>query len=289
MPRKNDPAKKQRYHGNNVRDAQRGLRIFKDEKGNHDREGGQMAVTGPRPKVRPDRPANQFGFDARAGFASDYMYRGVTLSDHKPAVGAAVEATFAQLYAGVSVASVKLPTQPAAEIAVSGGVRPKIADIDFDLRMTYYLYPGETTGGTTNGIDYWEVGIRADRRIAESIRVAGAFAYSPNVSNTGAWSWYAAAALGYDVPSGLLPQGIGVSFTGGAGYSWFGNQSQELGAFRCPPISIGKPASRSRARFSASTCVTTTPISRRKTASSSLETPTQGRAAASIPSRTRKA
>src|ERR1700743_2751999 len=27
---------------------------------------------------------------ARAGFASDYIYRGVTLSDHKPAVGAGV-------------------------------------------------------------------------------------------------------------------------------------------------------------------------------------------------------
>jgi hypothetical protein len=33
------------------------------------------------------------------------------------------------------------------------------------------------------------------------------------------------------------------SITGGAGYSWFGNQAAALGGFRCPPISIGKPAS----------------------------------------------
>lgn len=184
--------------------------------------------------VSSDRTANQFEFDVRAGFASDYIYRGTTLSDHKPAVGAAIEAAFAQFYAGVSVASVKLPTQPTAEIAVSGGVRPKIGDIDVDLRVTYFLYPGEILGGPTNGIDYWETAIRADKRIAESIRVAGGFAYSPNVSNTGAWSWYAAAGLGYDVPSGLLPPDIGVSFTGGAGYSWFGNQSQELGGFALP-------------------------------------------------------
>ena len=115
----------------------------------------------------PDHPANQFGFDARAGFASDYMYRGTTLSDHKPAVGAAMEATFAQLYAGVSVASVKLPTQPAAEITISGGMRPKIGDVDFDLRATYFLYPGETLAGATNGINYWEAAIRADKRITE--------------------------------------------------------------------------------------------------------------------------
>ena len=81
------------------------------------------------------------------------------------------------------------------------------------------------------------IGRRPFARISgspNSVRVAGGFAYSPNVSNTGAWSWYAAAGLGYDVPSNLLPQDVGVSFTGGAGYSWFGNQSQELGGFPLP-------------------------------------------------------
>src|SRR5712672_4811665 len=59
--------------------------------------------------------ANELEFSARAGFASDYIYRGTTLSDHGPAAGAAIEAKFGQLYAGATMASVKLPTQPAAE------------------------------------------------------------------------------------------------------------------------------------------------------------------------------
>ena len=132
------------------------------------------------------------------------------------------------------MASVKLPTQPSAEITTSGGVRQKIGDINFDLGVSYFLYPGETSADTTGGINYWEAAIRADTRIAESVRIAGGFAYSPNVSNTGAWSWYAAGGVGIDVPSRLLPAGISVSFTGGAGYSWFGNQSQELGGFALP-------------------------------------------------------
>lgn len=184
--------------------------------------------------VSTDRTASRFEFGSRAGFASDYIYRGTTQSDHKPAVGAAFEVTYAQFYAGVSVASVKLPTQPAAEITASGGVRPKVGNVDVDLGVTSFLYPGQILSGTTNGIDYWEAAIRTEKRIVESIRVAGGFAYSPNVSNTGAWGWYAAVGLGYDVPSGLLPPGIDVSFTGGAGYSWFGNQSQELGGFALP-------------------------------------------------------
>lgn len=182
--------------------------------------------------VTSDRAANELEFSFRGGFATDYIYRGTTLSDHKPAVGAAVEATFAQLYAGVAVASVKLPTQPAAEISMSGGVRQKIGDIDFDLGVTYFHYPGEIS--TSPSTDYWQAAIRADKRIAESLRVAGGFAYSPNVSNTGAWSWYAAGGVGIDVPSRLLPADIGVSFTGGAGYSWFGNQSPEFGGFPLP-------------------------------------------------------
>ena len=184
--------------------------------------------------VSADRTTNQFEYEVRAGFASDYIYRGTTLSDHKPAVGAAIEVAFAQFYTGVSVASVKLPTQPAAEIAVSGGVRRKIGDIDFDLGATYYFYPGETLVDMAKGIEYWEATIRATKRIAEAFRVAGGIAYSPDVSNTGAWSWYAAAGLGYDVPSSVLPANLGVSFTGGAGYSWFGNQSQDLGGFPLP-------------------------------------------------------
>lgn len=181
-----------------------------------------------------ERSTNQLEYAFRGGFATDYMYRGTTLSDHKPAIGAAAEVSFAQFYAGVAVASVKLPTQPAAEISMSAGARKTIADINFDLGAIYFLYPGETSVGGTEGVDYWEAALRMDKRITESVRIAGGFAYSPNVSNTGAWSWYAAGGVGVEVPSRLLPPGLGVSFTGGAGYSWFGNQSQEFGGFALP-------------------------------------------------------
>ncbi|WP_161491207.1 TorF family putative porin [Bradyrhizobium neotropicale] len=178
--------------------------------------------------------ANGLEFSARAGVASDYIYRGITLSDHGPAAGAAFETRFGPLYAGTTVATVKLPTEPAAEFTFAGGIRPKIANIDFDLGVTYFAYPGERLPGETNGINYWEAVVRGDRRIGEHIRVAAGFAYSPNVSNTGAWSQYAAAGVGYDVPGHLLPQNLAVSFTAAAGYSWFGNQAAQLGGFPLP-------------------------------------------------------
>ena len=178
--------------------------------------------------------ANELEFSARAGVASDYIYRGTTLSDHGPAAGAAFEARLASLYAGTTVATVKLPTQPAAELTFAAGIRPNIATIDFDLGVTYFAYPGERLPGETNGINYWETAIRGDRKIGEQVRVAAGYAYSPNVSNTGAWSQYVAAGIGFDVPGPLLPQKLAISFTTAAGYSWFGNQSSQLGGFPLP-------------------------------------------------------
>ena len=107
-----------------------------------------------------DGGKNQLEFEFRGGLASDYIYRGVTLSDRKPAVGAAIEATYALLYGGVTVASVKLPTQPAAEISMSGGIRPTLGKIDLDLGVTYFRYPGEDPATLSKGIDYWEAAIR---------------------------------------------------------------------------------------------------------------------------------
>src|SRR5262245_35055524 len=131
-----------------------------------------------------DREPETIQFSVKGGIASDYIYRGTTLSDRKPAVGAGIEATYRWLYAGATVASVKLPTEPSAEITVSGGVRPTWGPVEFDLGITYFAYPGEMPGGPTNGIEYWEAGLRAVAPIGEVIKVAAGYAYSPDVSNT---------------------------------------------------------------------------------------------------------
>jgi hypothetical protein len=93
--------------------------------------------------TQKDSPFGPIDFSARAGLASDYIYRGTTLSDHKPAVGSAIEAASNLFYVGTAVTSVKLPTSPSAEVTLNGGVRPKVGNIEFDFGWTYLLYPGE--------------------------------------------------------------------------------------------------------------------------------------------------
>jgi uncharacterized protein (TIGR02001 family) len=200
--------------------------------------GARGGIAAEPPHASPqDGAASPFEFGARVGFATDYIYRGTTLSDHKPAPGASFEATaFGFFYAAGSIAGVDLPSQPAAEITMGGGMRPKLGNVTFDFGWTYFMYPAESPpAGTFAGIDYWEAAARADTKLGELLRVAGGFAYSPNVSNTGAWSKYAALGLGIDLPDRLLPPDVSASMTGVVGYSWFGNQSVELGGFPLPP------------------------------------------------------
>lgn len=190
-----------------------------------------LTPTTPVPVVAPEGAAESLEVSARAGFASDYIYRGVTLSDHKPAVGAGIEAALGALYAGTTFTSVKLPNQPAVELTTTTGVRPNLWNINWDFAWTYFAYPGMPSSPS---IDYWEVGGRADTKLTRSLSVAAGFAYSPNFSNTGAWSKYAALGVGIDLPRTGLLQDISASVTAGVGYYWFGNQSAALGGFPLP-------------------------------------------------------
>src|ERR1041385_9055649 len=204
------------------------------EPGRHGAVFAQATAESP-PASTQDTQKSPVEFSFRAGFASDYIYRGVTLSAHQPAAGAAAEIAVGMFYGGGSVATVKLPSQPAAEMSFSGGVRPKLGNVQFDLGATYYAYPNETPPvGVTKGIDYWEAVGRASTTLGDLLRVEGGFGYSPSVSNPGAWGKYAAAGVGFDLPGKLLPAEVSASVTSAAGYSWFGNQSAALGGFPLP-------------------------------------------------------
>lgn len=198
---------------------------------------GGLAKQTPAATTAPsDGQESPVELGARAGFATEYSYRGTTLSAHQPAVGAVFEAAFNHFYAGAGVTSVRLPSEPAAEIAMSTGVRPKIGNIDLDLGWTYYLYPsgGTPPVGTMADINYWEFVARADTSFGESLHLAAGSGVSPNYSNTGAWSDYTAFGVGIDLPRKLLVRDFTVAVTGGAGYFWFGNQSAALGGFPLP-------------------------------------------------------
>jgi hypothetical protein len=78
---------------------------------------------------------------------NDYIFRGVTQSNHKPSVAAYFEPRYninkdVQLYVGVAGESISFPNRAAAEIDIYGGIRPTFGMFAFDFGLWGYLYPG---------------------------------------------------------------------------------------------------------------------------------------------------
>src|SRR5260221_14013882 len=80
---------------------------------------------------------------------SDYNFRGITQSNHKPSVAAYFEPRYnftdsLEGYVGVSGESISFPNRAAAEIDFYGGVRPTFGKLALDAGFWYYWYPGGT-------------------------------------------------------------------------------------------------------------------------------------------------
>ena len=78
---------------------------------------------------------------------SDYIFRGITQSNHKPSVTAYFEPRYnfnkdLQGYVGISGESIDFPNHAASEIDFFGGIRPTFGKLALDFGGQYYWYPG---------------------------------------------------------------------------------------------------------------------------------------------------
>ena len=186
------------------------------------------AVRAPGENSQSKAASDAFETTVSASLMSDYLYRGISLSDRGPSVSSSVEVRRGWFYVSGQFYTVRLPTDPAAELTLTGGIRREVAGIEFDLSAEYYYYPGETPvpgSGTTN---YWQSGISATRRIFDAFEIVGRATYAPNSWNSGAWGAYGSGEIKVDLPKFKLGNHNEVTWTLGAelGHQSFGTTSQ---------------------------------------------------------------
>ena len=165
--------------------------------------------------VAPEPPAWDLAFGS--AIASDYIFRGVTQSNHQPSVAAYFEPRYSinkdnQLYLGIGGASISFPNRAAGEVDFYGGWRPTIGPVAFDFGAWYYWYPeGQCYSAVANGnnfdcfqpgsaiavplpngnaiksnLSFYELYAKVNYTVNDNI-VLGAYAYySPSVLNSGA-------------------------------------------------------------------------------------------------------
>jgi hypothetical protein len=178
-----------------------------------------------KPVAAPPPPAWDIAFGG--ALASDYVWRGITQSNHQPAYAAYIEPRYnvtkdLQLYLGAGGASISFPNRAAAEVDFYGGVRANFDKVAFDFGVWYYYYPGgqcfnaaagcpfsdPVTGGLPiNGNfakadwSFVEFYAKVMWSVTDAFSVGAFVYYSPNVLNTGADGLYYGANARYAFPA----------------------------------------------------------------------------------------
>jgi len=221
------------------------------------------------PKVAPAPPPSPWDIAFGGGIMNDYIFRGVTQSNHMPSVTAYFEPRYNinanwQLYAGISGESISFPTQAAAEIDFYGGVRPTFGPLALDFGFWYYYYPGgrcfngaafgsdcvTNSGGlgaipsTLNGIggnvvkkdlSFWEVyakGVYTWTDWAFGIN----FYYTPSFLNSGADGEYLSGTIKFTAPEKMALGPLGWYVSGEFGRQWLGTSDNFYGIPAGTPI-----------------------------------------------------
>ena len=209
----------------------------------------KMITKAPPPPPPPPPWDIAFG----ASLASDYIFRGITQSNHEASVSAYFEPRFNihpnwQLYAGIAGSSISFPNCAAAEIDFYGGVRPTFGPLALDLGLIYYYYPGGVcyNGNAGNSLDCIANGFlpingnvaKADASFVEwyakgvytfndYFNVGANFYYTTDFLNTSASGTYFSGTAKYIFPTHA--NGIGGYVSGELGRQWLGTSDTFYG------------------------------------------------------------
>ena len=180
-------------------------------------------------------PFNPFSVRVVSLLGSDYIDRGQTVSAHRPSAGNTLEVQHASgVYVRGEVNTVKLPSNPIAEINMGGGYRRSFGSFRIDINSEYSHYPRETLNGKPTDTDYWEHTFNAYYNITPEIELAGQFSWAPDMAKTGAWSKYTEFVAKVELPKKFTPAGVIAEFSAGVGYYWFGRVLPATGNYRLP-------------------------------------------------------
>src|ERR1700729_3848641 len=216
-----------------------------------------MALKAPKAPAPFDPWDIAFG----AGVMNDYIFRGVTQSNHQASVTGYFEPRYnvnkdLQLYIGTSVESISFANRAAAEVDVYGGIRPTFGAFALDFGVWGYLYPGGQCIGPVgncapgseilpNGnvmkkdVSFFEGYAKLNYTINDSWQVGFNEYYSPNFLNSGAWGDYASVTAKYTAPSSAFgTSGVGMYVSGEFGRQWLGTSSAFYGV---PAFPAGIP------------------------------------------------
>jgi uncharacterized protein (TIGR02001 family) len=186
---------------------------------------------------------------------SDYVFRGITQSNHKPSVAAYFEPRYnvtkdLQLYVGVSGESVSFLNRAAAEIDLYGGARWTIGPVVLDGGFWYYYYPGGECFNTAvfcgvmnlplNGntmvadMSFWEVYFKPTWNVNDQLAIGGNLFYTNSYLHSGAPGTYVSATAKFTASDKMAIGPFGWYVSGEFGRQYLGTTDSFYGTTAFP-------------------------------------------------------
>src|SRR5512141_1314423 len=112
-----------------------------------------LAQTAPAPAAEPAKPEPDFTFTGNVGLYSQYVFRGISQTNEKPAVQGGFDLGHKSgFYVGTWASNISWLSDAVPSVSASmewdmyGGYKGSLpADFGYDLGALYYYYPGNYT------------------------------------------------------------------------------------------------------------------------------------------------
>jgi uncharacterized protein (TIGR02001 family) len=116
-------------------------------------------------------------FDVAFGVAvtSDYISRGITQTDHKPAIQGYVEPSYGIVYGGLWASNVSFGGDKDTEVDAYAGIRPEFGKLSLDFGYVRYLYSDSSSG---------EAYAKGTFSLTDNVTLGGQFFIDPDSSAT---------------------------------------------------------------------------------------------------------
>lgn len=152
----------------------------------------------------------EFAWSITVGGTSDYVFRGISLTEENPAFQASVDFSYGIAYLGFWGSNIDGDGFEPWELDIYGGIKPVWGDTTFDFGVIGYLYPDADPG-----LHYYEFKAGASRELVKNLTAGVILYYTPDQDNYNE-TWTVEGSLAYTLPQMHI---FTPTVSGGVGYS----------------------------------------------------------------------
>lgn len=162
-----------------------------------------VAALGMSTAALADGEANTFGYSISITGTSDYIFRGLSLSDQDPAFQPFIEFTYGNpnltWYLDFWGSNISGTGFEPFEMDIYAGVRPVTGPVNWDLGVLYYTYPDNSLGWSAT--DYVELKIAASISPTTNLTTGLTVYYTPDQGSNYPETWTIEGNAAYTLPN----------------------------------------------------------------------------------------